>query len=99
MKGAANTSQHPSSTKLPRERLYTSHLPNGRAKFANRDFGCELRVICRKVTFSATTYMQMKPLVRAIRRFERKIPRDKDSVAEGVGFEFAEKDSNTLDIS
>jgi hypothetical protein len=34
------------------------------------------------VGFSATANMQKKPLARAIRRFERRIPRDKDSVAD-----------------
>ena len=28
-----------------------SQFPNGRAEFANRDFGHELRVICKKATF------------------------------------------------
>jgi hypothetical protein len=40
-----------------------------------------------KVGFSATANMQKKPLARAIRRFERRILRDKDSVAERGGFE------------
>jgi hypothetical protein len=39
-----------------------SQFPNGRAEFANRDFGHELRVICKKATFSATPNLQMRPL-------------------------------------
>jgi hypothetical protein len=41
-----------------------SEIPNGRAEFANRDFGHELRVTCKKATFSATTNLQMSPLGR-----------------------------------
>jgi len=43
--------------------------PNGRAKFANRDFGRESRVICGNVIFSATVDIRKKPLARAIWRF------------------------------
>jgi hypothetical protein len=39
-----------------------------------------------KATFSATTYVQKEPLARAIRRFERRIPGDKDSLAEHLAF-------------
>ena len=46
-----------------------------------------LRVTYRKVGFSATTYMQKKPLARAIQQLERRISRDKDWVAERGGFE------------
>jgi len=41
-----------------------------------------LRVTYRKVGFSATTYMQKKPLARAIQQLERRISRDKDWVAD-----------------
>jgi len=34
------------------------------------------------VGFSATTYMQKKPLARAIQQLERRISRDKDWVAD-----------------
>ena len=46
-----------------------------------------LRVTYRKVGFSATTYMQKKPLARAIQQLERRISRDKDWVAEQSEFE------------
>jgi hypothetical protein len=39
------------------------------------------------VVFSATADMQKKPLARVIRRFEWRIPRDKDSVVEQSEFE------------
>ena len=45
----------------------STQIPNGRAKFANRDFGRELPIIFRDVVFSATTHIQKKPLARAIR--------------------------------
>jgi hypothetical protein len=67
--------------------LLSASGPNGRAKFANGDFGRELRVTRGKAIFSATTCMQKTPLARAIWRFERRIPRDKDWVAEQGGFE------------
>jgi hypothetical protein len=46
-----------------------------------------LRVTYRKVVFSATTYMQKKPLARAIQQLERRISRDKDWVTEQGGLE------------
>ena len=61
--------------------------PNGRASFANRDFCRELLIIHRKVIFSATVEMQMKPPARGILRVRRKISRDRDSLAERSGFE------------
>jgi hypothetical protein len=39
------------------------------------------------VGFSATTYMQKKPLARAIQQLERRISRDKDWVTEQGGLE------------
>jgi len=44
---------------------------DGRASIANRHFGRELRVNYQKVIFSTTTYLQNKPLARAIQRFEQ----------------------------
>jgi hypothetical protein len=60
-------------------------FPNGRAEFANRDFGSESRASYRKLIFSATTNMQKNALARAIQRFRRKISRDRDWVAEDAG--------------
>jgi hypothetical protein len=60
---------------------------DGRASFANRDFGRVSRVICGNLIFSATVDLRNKPLARAIWRFERRIPRDKDSPLERKRFE------------
>src|SRR5271167_2667694 len=51
---------------LSGRQFFSASGPNGRAKFANRDFGRELPITFRKVVFSATTHLQMRPLVRAI---------------------------------
>jgi len=69
--------------------LLSESGPNGRAKSANRDFGRELPITFRNVVFSATTRMQMRPWGRAFRRFERRLRRDGDSVAERGGLETA----------
>src|SRR5271169_3965988 len=49
------------------EDLHPASGPNGRSEFANRDFGRERRFTCRKMGFSATTYLQMRALWRAFR--------------------------------
>jgi hypothetical protein len=56
---------------------------------ANGDFGREFAFTYRQVLFSATANMQKKPLARAIQPFGRRIPRDKDWVAEGSQFELS----------
>jgi hypothetical protein len=48
-----------------RRRILDESCPNGRAKFANGDFGRELPAKRREVIFSATTHFQMTPLWRA----------------------------------
>ena len=66
---------------VPRSgRMVAPHLPT-------EILAANLRVTYRKVGFSATTYMQKKPLARAIQQLERRISRDKDWVAERGGFE------------
>jgi hypothetical protein len=57
---------------------------DGSASFANGDFGRKLRVTCAKVIFSATAKMQKNPLARAIQRFGRRIPRERDWLADGA---------------
>jgi len=46
-----------------------------------------MRITYRKVIFSATRYMQKKPLAQPIRRFEERIPGERDSGAEHSDFE------------
>jgi hypothetical protein len=46
--------------------LAPSLPPNGRAKFADRDFGRELPITFRKLVFSATAGMRKTPLARVI---------------------------------
>jgi hypothetical protein len=66
---------------VPRSgRMVAPHLPT-------EILAANLRVTYRKVGFSATTYMQKKPLARAIQQLERRISRDKDWVAEQSEFE------------
>jgi len=61
---------------VPRSgRMVAPHLPT-------EILAANLRVTYRKVGFSATTYMQKKPLARAIQQLERRISRDKDWVAD-----------------